>query len=92
MIGETHVRAKTTVWETVLSYTTIAAPLSLEQISVDISEVYRLDKSPAKIEMWQHQWDWLTKDVDNTGSYLFGAPDMRVGYKSLYGIPVTVLK
>lgn len=92
MIGKTHIRAKTTVWETVLSYTTLARPLSVEQIHDDIDVLHRENKFPEKIEMWEYQWDWITKGVDNSGGYLYGERDLRIGYKSVFGIPVTVLK
>lgn len=92
MIGKARIRAKTTVWETVLDYTTIAQPLHLDQIQKDITALSEEDKYPEKIEMWEHQWDYLIKGIDNTGSYLYGKPNENVGYKSIWGIPVMVLK
>lgn len=73
-----------------LDYTGVAEPLKIEDVAADISEVnaYRYE-SPELIVLWEHQWDWLTKDVDNRGSYLFGrAPDERIGYKAIYGVTV----
>lgn len=93
MIGTAHIRPKSTIWETVLVYTTLARPLSVEQIHADIDALALEDnKFPERIEMWEYQWDWITKGIDNTGSYLWGEPDKRIGYKSVFGVPVTVLK
>lgn len=92
MIGQPQIRPKTTIWETVLNYTMLCRPLSVEMIHDDINEqVAMKDKLPDKIEMWEYQWDWIIKGIDNSGSGR-GGPDSRLGYKSVLGIPVTVLK
>lgn len=72
-----------------LDYTAVAAPLSIESVIADINEHYaKYCASPEIIVLWEHQWNWMTKDVDNTGSYLCGTPDDRIGYKAIIGIRV----
>jgi hypothetical protein len=74
-----------------LDYTATARPLTVELIEEDINElVLHYDAYPDEIVLWEHQWNWMTKDVDNTGSYLCGAPDARVGYKSIVGTRVRI--
>jgi len=72
-----------------LDYTTVAEPLPIEAVMADIEECCtRYFEYPEVVVLWEHQWDWMTRHVDNTGSYMYGAPDERVGYKSIIGIRV----
>lgn len=78
--------------EPIVDYTGVAAPLMFKQIDDDIIAVAAsaYAQAPSELVMWQHQWDWLAKGVDNTGAYLFGEPDSRVGYKAVFGVPVRI--
>jgi hypothetical protein len=49
-----------------LDYTEWAPPLRAEAVLADITS-YRsmFDRTPSKIVVWVHQWDYLTKQYEN---------------------------
>lgn len=74
-----------------LGYTSVAEPLSIEDVVNDLEDCCaRYAEYPERVILWAHQWEWMTKNVDNTGGYLYGAPDDRVGYKAIIGVPVRI--
>lgn len=63
----------------VLDYTGVSAPFSIDDVQHDMNDL-REDYGtfPEQIRMWEHQWNWLIKDVDNRGHLV------------LWGIPVKI--
>lgn len=72
-----------------LDYTTVTRPLSLAQIDTDLVKLAMSygNHEPTKLVMWEYQWDWLTKGVDNSGSGR-GTPNRAYGYKAIFGVKV----
>lgn len=72
-------------------YTEQARPLTLTQVKNDCDNYYvRLMLTPDKIIMWEHQLDWIIKDIGkrNLGEI---APHLRAGIR-VWGIPLEVRK
>lgn len=74
-----------------LDYTHICSPVSADDVGKDICEVYSSALCCNEVVLWEHQWDWMTKDVDQRGvCTLCGArePDSRFGHKTVWGVRV----
>lgn len=81
---------KVTLREPVIDYTEVAQPLTVDDIADDLARTTaRYALHVGSIIMWEHQWDWLIKDIDNRGIGP-GRPDERVGYKMILGVKVEI--
>lgn len=86
--------------QVMLDYTGIAEPLKMEDIHHDIGEVQsRYFEEPEVIVLWEHQADWLTKQLGNRCAVFGSCFDNRVGdtgqpggngnrVKTIYGVKV----
>lgn len=74
-----------------LDYTHVAEPLDADAIYGDISNCFVMNQQPDAIELWEHQWDWLTKPHRMRvcrEDYLICRDQDAVGSNELWGIPV----
>lgn len=93
--------------EVALDYTTFAPPLSVDDIRRDV-DAYATEHLgyPAKIIVWVHQWDYLTKahrnlkpayilekaELDDVGLKVTMRPARASDGGTIWGIPVEVLE
>lgn len=75
-----------------LDYTTVAEPLTFDQIHNDITEVeIKYFGEPDEIVLWGHQWDWLVKSLPSErirAEYILSLHEEPVS--TIWGVPVTV--
>lgn len=72
-------------------YTDQAAPLTMDQVKRDYDDFYvRYLMAPDKIIVWEHQLDWMLKDIDarHLGEV---APHLAAGIR-IWDIPLEVRK
>lgn len=74
-----------TMREPVLDYRDYALPLTVEKIADDVVEVQaHTALTPGEIRMWEHQWDWLVKQVPEWSD------DLDEYEKRVWGVSVVV--
>lgn len=72
------------IQEPYIDYTEVAAPLTFDQIADDITQIHLQFYSPSKLRLWEHQVDWLIKQLPPAINALNKAP------LTIWGIPVEV--
>lgn len=88
-----------------LDYTKIAEPLAVDDILSNLQDCYAAHcRSAAKIIMWEHQWDYITKkspilkpkymvmntELDDVGIKCTARPYKSTDGGTLWGTPVEV--
>lgn len=81
-----------------LDYTEVSEPLTVDAILKDITGLRcRHCAEPEVLVMWEHQWDWLVKQVPalnppvSVVSYIYRVPEAdAANIRTLWGVPVEV--
>lgn len=69
-----------------LDYTPVAEPVSVGDVKFDVDACWCNDMEPHKVILWQHQLDWMVKEV---GGRELVAGTLAKG-EHIWGIPLEV--
>lgn len=75
----------------VLNYADTAEPLTFERISRDLGKQFVRNQEVNRIELWQHQLDWLAKQPFELLEVWCEALERRTDPTRIFGVEVEVL-